>query len=101
MYIDDPLTVPTEELLSRAGVVLDAEEASQCTLPKHKIEAQTSLQTAFPYYNPLSIMLAVSKCYSALGKACKESGHEGYSEGMCVEVYERDANKITFHVIKS
>lgn len=100
VYKDDPTTVPAEELTSLAGVVLDSESAQHCGLPSKKFEAQQSLQTVFPFYGFLSILVAVNKCYPALDKAFADSGEDNKWDGECIEVYELGAKTITFHAVK-
>lgn len=98
MYKDDPKTVPAADLESLAGVVLDAESAQLSGLPSKHFEAQTTLQTVFPYYGYISVMLSVFKCYPALSKAC--AANEEVKYGECIELYEKDARTITLHAIK-
>lgn len=104
VYKDDPAKVPAEELQSLAGVVLDEEDSKKSGLPSKKYAAQKTLQTMFPYYGILSIMLAVYKCYSglpkAMGETCKDNATAEDSYGECIEVYEAATNTMTFHVVR-
>lgn len=98
MYKDDPKTVPAAELESLAGVVLDAESAQLSGLPSKHYASQTTLQTVFPYYGYISVILSVLKCYPALAKACAANEENKYGE--CIELYEQDARTITLHAVK-
>lgn len=98
LYKDEPGKVPAEELRSLAGVVLDADAAKKCGLPSKALAAQTTLQTVFPFHGCLSIMVGVFKCYRALDDVCKGNTEDKYGE--CIEVYEWDARKLTFHMLK-
>lgn len=101
VYLDNPEEVPPSECRARIGVIVDDEDAAECVLPSVTYRSQETAQTQLPYFDLISVLIAVYKAYPAFSKFCKNRGASADEYVEMIEVYDKSKRTVTFHAIAS
>ena len=98
MYYDNPQHVEKEKLRSDIGVILETRDSLQI----NKIDSiyhvkilpeEMYLVTEFPFKNPLSVLIGLSKVYPAMAKYAAQ---HNLTESPIMEIYDVPNKTITY-----
>lgn len=63
-------------------------------------KTQDTAQSQMPYFDYISVMVAISKAYAAFIKFCEARGEDVNEDyGEVIELYDRPNGVVTFHAI--
>lgn len=65
-------------------------------------KTQDTAQSQMPYFDYVSVMVAISKAYAAFIKFCEARGDDvNESYGEMIELYDMPNRVVTFHAIQA